>query len=53
MSVRKQVAEFTRCCDILLNSIDAPLTDYERELLLAYVNRMQTKFDLKTPVAAD
>jgi hypothetical protein len=47
MSVRKEVAEFTRICDILLNGISSELTERECELLKAYTDRMQHRLNSK------
>jgi hypothetical protein len=46
--VRKEVANLTRCCDMLLNgdSINTPLTAREEELLRAYIERLQEKLHL-------
>jgi hypothetical protein len=46
MSVRKEVRDFTRCCDVLLNVVERPLMESERELLNAYLARMQEKLEL-------
>jgi hypothetical protein len=47
MSMRKEVAEYCRVCDILLNGISLPLTQTELELLKAYTERIDDKFRLK------
>lgn len=47
MSVRKEVAEYSRACDILLNGISTQLTETELHLLKAYTERMQEKLKLK------
>jgi hypothetical protein len=47
MSVRKEVAEFTRVCDILLNGISSELTETECELLKGYTERMQQRLNSK------
>ncbi len=47
MSVRKEVAEYSRACDILLNGISIQLTETELHLLKAYTERMQEKLKLK------
>jgi hypothetical protein len=47
MSVRKEVADYTRVCDMLLNGLTLPLTQTERQLLKAYTQRLQDKLGLK------
>jgi hypothetical protein len=47
MSVRKEVAEYCRVCDILLNGISLPLTQTELQLLNAYTERIEEKFRLQ------
>jgi len=47
MSVRKEVAEYCRVCDILLNGISLQLTRTELQLLNAYTERIEEKFRLK------
>lgn len=47
MPVRKEVAEFTRACDILLNGISSELTEAECELLKGYTKRMQYRLNSK------
>jgi hypothetical protein len=46
MSVRKEVADYSRACDILLNGITLPLTQTELQLLKAYTERIENKFRL-------
>lgn len=40
MPIRKEVVDFTRACDILLNGISRELTESECELLKGYTERM-------------
>jgi hypothetical protein len=47
MSVRKEVADYSRVCDILLNSIGVQLTETELQLLKAYTERIEEKLRLK------
>jgi hypothetical protein len=47
MSVRKEVADYCRVCDMLLNGISVPLTQTELHLLNAYTERIEEKFRLK------
>jgi hypothetical protein len=47
MSVRKEVADYSRVCDILLNGITLPLTQTELQLLKAYTERIENKFLLE------
>ncbi|WP_447979493.1 hypothetical protein [Candidatus Nitrospira bockiana] len=46
--IRKEVAELTRCFDILLNSkeMETPLNEKERGLLEAYITRFCQKMNL-------
>ncbi len=46
MTVRKEVAEYSRVCDILLNGLGTQLTETELQLLKAYTERIQTKLKL-------
>lgn len=46
MSVRKEVADYTRVCDMLLNGLTLPLTETELKLLKAYTDRIEEKFRL-------
>jgi hypothetical protein len=47
MSVRKEVADYTRVCDILLNGLNLQFTQTELHLLKAYTQRLQDKLGLK------
>ena len=49
MSLRREVKEFTRCCDVLLNglAVDTPLTEEERAMIEAYVERLDDKLPLR------
>lgn len=53
MSVRKEVAEFTRSCDILLNGVSSQLTHTELALIKAYTERMREKLRLEAVESAD
>ena len=46
MAVRKEVAQFTRDCDVLLNGISSELTETELQLVKAYTERLQSKLKL-------
>lgn len=46
MTVRKEVAQFTRDCDVLLNGISSKLTETELHLVKAYTERLQSKLEL-------
>jgi hypothetical protein len=43
--LRKEVKEFSRCCDLLLNgaAVDRPLSKEERFLIQAYIHRLDEK----------
>lgn len=47
MSVRKEVADYTRVCDMLFNGLTLKLTQTELQLLKAYTQRIEEKFRLK------
>jgi hypothetical protein len=53
MSVRKEVSEFTRSCDILLNGVSSELTQTELELIKAYTERMREKLGLEAVQSTD
>ena len=53
MFVRKEEAEFTRCCDVLLHGVSRELTYSELALLQAYTERMQDTLRVIAPVSSD
>lgn len=52
MTVRKEVVQFTRDCDILLNGVNSQPTVTQLELLQAYTARLHEELKLKFPVSA-
>jgi hypothetical protein len=43
MFLCREVKDFTRCADILLNGLKDPLTEEEKHLLRRYIERIDDK----------